>query len=228
MRVEGQMPTQNGTGIMERWQDANQSQQRQRSQLDNALAWLRQGDSSSVNEGLEQVAQLAASGFEPALGPLLAEVLDRRLAEKAIRSVLLDAADIEDAVQGTLITVADKISSFEGRSRFSTWLHRVAYNEALAIVRRRNRKSEPISNQLPETGVSAKRLSSMIADQETLHAALQQLSDDHRQVLYLREDLGMSYEEIASKLAVPVNTVRTRIRRARMNLFDLLLGRTSG
>lgn len=213
---------------MERWpEEENESQQRKRMLLENAIALLRRGEAGSNSEGVEQLAQLAAAGYQPALGPLLGEVLGGRLAHNTVRSVLLDPADVEDAVQSTLIAVADKISTFEGRSRFSTWLHRIAHNEALMVVRRRNRKNEPVSNQLPETGLSAKRLSSMIADQETVHAALQQLSPDHREILYLREDLEMSYEEIASKLAVPVNTVRSRLSRARKMLFDLLLGGTS-
>lgn len=207
--------------------DRGPEENHQSIRLENATALLRRDDAESQSEGVQQLAQLAAVGYEPALGPLLSEVLNKKLADRVVRSVLLDPADIEDAVQGTLIAVADKISSFEGRSRFSTWLHRIAYNEALMVVRRRNRKSEPISNQLPETGLSAKRLSSMIADQETVQAALQRLSGDHREILCLREDLGLSYGEIANMLGLPINTVRSRISRARSSFLDLLLGRTS-
>ncbi len=225
MRSSHQRSTRCGADTMVRKPESNESNLRQQAKLENALVLLRRGEARSTSEGLEQLAQLAAVGFEPALTSLLSEVLNRRLADRVVRSVLLDPADIEDAVQSTLIAVADKISTFEGRSRFSTWLHRVAHNEALMVVRRRSRKNEPVSNQLPETDLSAKRLSSMIADQETVHAALQQLSPGHREILHLREDLEMSYEEIATRLAVPVNTVRSRISRARRSLFDLLLGR---
>lgn len=191
--------------------------------MEQAIAVLHGTDPDACGEALEQLAQLAASGYEPALGPLLAEVLRGRRAELVIRSVLLDQADIDDAVQTTLIAVAERISTFEGRSRFTTWLHRIAHNEALQVVRRRGRKNEPVSDVLPETGLTARRLSSLIADREAVNDALRQLSPEHREVLHLREDLGLNYEEIATELAVPINTVRSRLSRARRTLFDLLL-----
>lgn len=201
------------------WSPGAMEQQR----MSAALASLRRADVDSVHEGLNELAALAAFGFEPALRPLLQQMLDRRLAERAVRRVLLNPADIDDAVQATLIAVAEHVSEFQGRSRFTTWVETIARNEALMVIRRQQRKSEPSSNELPESDQFAKRLSSLVADQEALRVALSQLSPEHREVLVLREDQGLTYDEIAARLATPVGTVRSRINRARRTLAEFLL-----
>ena len=121
-----------------------------------------------ADDPVEEVARRASGGDGVALRELLRIVLARRLAERPVRTVLLDDADVDDAVQGTLIKVAENISDFEGRSRFTAWLHRIARNEALMIVRRRARLSEPEPAVLPEQEASSRRLSSLVADEQTL------------------------------------------------------------
>ena len=150
-------------------------------------------------------------------------MLDRRLVERPVRAVLLDPADVDDAVQATLITVASRIGSFERRARFTTWLDRVARNEALMVLRRKKRLSEPVSNEVPENDRSARRLSSLVANERVLEVAMEELSPEHRQVIVMREVEALSYEEIAERVGVPVGTVRSRINRARSTLADLLL-----
>lgn len=194
---------------------------RQRTRMDDALAAVgRDGDEDG---GLDALAQLAAEGHAPAESALLGQILRDRLAETTVRSVLLDQADIDDAVQNTLIAVSKNIASFEGRSKFTTWLYRVARNEALMVIRRKGR-AEP-SGELPDASITARYLSSLIANQETVQAALEQLSPDHREVLRLREDLQLSYDEISDRLGIPINTVRSRLKRARQALLNLLVGR---
>lgn len=192
-------------------------------QLQAAVSGLRSTNSEVAREALEELAVLAAGGCGAALRPVLQQVLERRLAERAVRTILIDPADIDDAVQTTLIAVAEKISTFQGTARFTTWVDRVARNEALMLVRRRQRKSEPVSNQLPESDRRARRLSSLIAQEHAVRQALAQLSVEHRQALHLREELGLTYDEIAASLSVPVGTVRSRINRARRTLAELLL-----
>lgn len=177
--------------------------------------------------GRKQVDELATQASKQAgpdaLRALLRAVVDARLAERPIMSILLDPADVDDAVQSTLIVIAEKIATFEGRASFATWVDRVARNEARMVLRRKGRLSEPVTNDVPVYDRSAQRLSSLIANDDVLQACLDQLSTEHRQALELREVDGYSYDEIAEQLHIPVGTVRSRINRARRQLAELLV-----
>ncbi|MEM8922150.1 MAG: sigma-70 family RNA polymerase sigma factor [Actinomycetota bacterium] len=177
---------------------------------------------------LAAVAGAAAEGVDGALPVLLRAVLDHRLAENAVRTVLLDPADIDDAIQATLIAVSERIRSFEGRSRFTTWLHTVARNEALMVLRRRSRRNEPSGDPAPEFDPSARRLSSLIAGEQAVEATLAALSEEHRLILDLRERQGFSYEEIGKRLDLAPGTVRSRLSRARRHLADVLVDQQFG
>lgn len=173
-------------------------------------------------QAAEELAVLASLGVEEALPELLSAIIDQGLATAAVRRVLANQSDVDDAVQATLITVADKIGSFEGRSKFSTWLARVARNEALMIVRRHVRELGRVEAMAAEPSVAPRALSSIIADGQALIAGLDSLSADQREVLALREFDGLSYDEIAHRLGVPIGTVRSRISRARDELERFL------
>lgn len=182
------------------------------------------GDRDGLAEVLDRLAGEAAAGATQARRRLLRQILDLGLAERSIRSLLFDRADVDDAVQATLIAVAERIGGYRGDARFTTWLDRVARNEALMLLRRKQRRTEPSGQDLPELDLSARRLSSLVADQQQLAAAMSELTAEHREVLQLREALGLSYDDIAVRLGLPVGTVRSRISRARQALAEQLLG----
>lgn len=163
---------------------------------------------------LDGLAIRGAGGAVAATEVLLELVHKHRIAHPAITSLLVDPADIEDAAQLTLIAVMEKIGQFEGRARFQTWVRAIARNEALQVLRRKQRKSEPSTASVPEQGFS-RRLSSVVADEMAVRAALDQVPEPFRESLILREFDQLSYEEIAARLDVPVGTVRSRIARAR-------------
>ncbi|KAA1415845.1 sigma-70 family RNA polymerase sigma factor [Nocardioides humilatus] len=171
---------------------------------------------------LDALAVLGAAGAVPATEVLLELVHKHRIAQPAITSLLVDPADIEDAAQLTLITVMEKIAQFEGRSRFQTWVRAIARNEALQVLRRKQRKSEPTGDEVPELAAFSRRLSSVVADEHAVRQALERVPEPYREALVLREFDGLGYDEIAERLGVPVGTVRSRIARAR----DLLAKQT--
>lgn len=195
---------------------------------DLAAAIQQNTDRETTEDAVDEIAAMAAAGVELALAELLRIVLDLRLAERPVRTVLLDDADVDDAVQATLITVATRIATFEGRSRFRTWVDRVARNEALAVIRRKQRLTEPVTDEVPEFDRSARRLSSLVAGEDAFAALLGRLSPEHASVLRLREEEGYSYDDIAEQLDLPVGTVRSRINRARKLLAELLVSATAG
>jgi RNA polymerase sigma-70 factor (ECF subfamily) len=171
---------------------------------------------------LDGLAVLGARGARPATEILLELTHKHRIAQPAITSLLVDPADIEDAAQLTLISVMEKIDQFEGRSRFQTWVRAIARNEALQVLRRKQRKSEPTGDEVPEVAAFSRRLSSVVADEHAVRQALARVPEPYREALVLREFDGLGYDEIAERLGVPVGTVRSRISRAR----DLLAKQT--
>ncbi len=179
--------------------------------------------STAKGAALDEIACLASGGDQQAISALVRIIFEMRLAEPPVRSVLLDPADVDEAIQLTLISVATKIGTFEGSSSLKTWVGAIAKNEALQVVRRKKRSTEPVTNEIPDYASSARHLSSLVADEDLYLKAVTTLSDEHREVLQLREDLDLSYEAIAERLGIPVGTVRSRINRARILLTERIL-----
>jgi RNA polymerase sigma-70 factor (ECF subfamily) len=154
---------------------------------------------------------------------------------RAAWSILGNRAEAEEAVQAAYLSAFSKIASFEGRSALSTWLTRIVINEALGRRRAEDRRR----NQLEQEGVAvldAYRETLMRGSQpdapdasvareqirKLLEKAVGELADPFRTVFVLREIEGMSSEETASILDVPVATVKTRLFRARRQLQEML------
>jgi RNA polymerase sigma-70 factor (ECF subfamily) len=184
-----------------------------------AYAGLRStGDREGADDLLDAIARRAAAGSRPATEVLLGIVHRHHLAEPAVAGILVTPADLDDAVQLTLIAVLEHVDGYEGRARFRTWLSRVARNEALMVLRRKQRKSEPSGEPVPDGAGFVRRLSSVLADQLTVQALLDSLPEHYRVPLALRELDGLEYEEIADRLGIPIGTVRSRIARGREQL----------
>ncbi|WP_354563363.1 MULTISPECIES: sigma-70 family RNA polymerase sigma factor [unclassified Rhodococcus (in: high G+C Gram-positive bacteria)] len=129
--------------------------------------------------------------------------------------------DAEDALQDTLLAAWRNLHRFRGDSRFGTWLHRIAANSALAVIRRRKETvtAEPDELELIDAApLSADR----VADIDAVRRALATLPEDFRVAIVLREFADMSYTEIAAHQNIPVQTVKSRINRARQRLLTQL------
>ena len=172
---------------------------------------------------LDDLAAAAAAGDPDATETLVWAVRRFGLALPAIRQYLLRQVDIEAAEQRTLISVTYRIRSFRGDARFTTWLHRVAANEAKQVVRseaRHQDRTAPLPDE--EGGPASHRISSLIADRAVVQREIDRLPDRFRSALVLREHEDLTYEEIAQVLAVPVGTAKTWTRRARALLAQRL------
>ncbi len=177
--------------------------------------WWPQRD-NRAHELLDALA-LTAAADEDALELLLRLIDNHGLSRPALRRVLIDADDVADAEQSTLAVVAMKVGQYNGTARFSTWLHQVASNESKMLIRARDRRPSTAVAE-PDVAPFVARLSTMLADRDTIERALAALPDDFRRPLELREFDGLDYDEIASTLNVPVGTVRSRLSRARSML----------
>jgi RNA polymerase sigma-70 factor (ECF subfamily) len=128
-------------------------------------------------------------------------------------------ADGADATQEALIAIVRGLHRFDGSSKFSTWAYRVAVNRTLDEIRRRSRRtavdidSVTLTVAAPESGV---------AERVDIDQALLQLPVEFRAAVVLRDLCGLDYAEIATVLALPPGTVRSRIARGRAALVPLL------
>jgi RNA polymerase sigma-70 factor (ECF subfamily) len=161
------------------------------------------------------------------------EVYSPRIYRLAMK-ILNNEQDAEDVLQETFIKAIHAISGFEGRSSLSTWLYRIATNEALMLLRRHSPGTVSIdtpaeedeedqealqivdwSNQ-PEVKLSAKEVRLQINE------AVSRLPLGQREVFALREIEGLSVKETAEILNVSESVVKTRLLRARMRLRQVL------
>ena len=123
-------------------------------------------------------------------------------------------ADAEDLVQETLLGAIR--GTFRGESSVRTWLVRILVNRAGML--RRTRKRKPVQELASDVASSAKAQACGVDARIDLTEMLAELSEDHREVLILRELEGLSYEEMAAALGVPRGTVESRLHRARQEL----------
>lgn len=175
---------------------------------------------------LDDLARRAASGDQSALNQLLAAVQPRVM--RLCSRVLPVRQDAEEACQDVLLKIATKIGTYEGRSKFTTWLHVVAGNAARQTYRSlKRRAAERPVDQMPT--YADPRTTSVIAGSrlDLLEAleTLEQQQPDLVEALVMRDIGEIDYAEIASVLGIPVGTAKSRIHRARQAIRPLLLVR---
>ena len=136
--------------------------------------------------------------------------------------------EAEEVVQDAMLQAYSKLDSFRGSSSFYTWLYRIAFN--LSVSRTRKKRPRISLDQVQENaGVdpidSAEGPGANIERSERatqVHQALNQLGEEFRSVLVLREMEDCDYETISQMLDVPVGTVRSRLHRGRTMLREYL------
>jgi RNA polymerase sigma-70 factor (ECF subfamily) len=136
-----------------------------------------------------------------------------------------NSADAEEVAQDVFMKIYHSLKDFQFRSSFKTWIYRIAVNTAINRYRKSARERNGMIDydnaveSFPASGSTAD--SAIRNDNEArLNGLLGMLSLDHRTCLVLREIQGLSYGEIAVSLKIPVNTVRSRLKRARQALLE--------
>jgi RNA polymerase sigma-70 factor (ECF subfamily) len=150
-------------------------------------------------------------------------------------SILKNRAEAEEAVQAAYMSAFAKIGAFEARSSLSTWLTRIVVNEALGRRRAEERRRRHLEQEgiavldayrenlmrgseaeSPDVAIAREQI------RKLLEQAVAELPDPFRTVFVLREIEGLSSEETAEILDVPVATVKTRLHRGRRRLHEML------
>ena len=137
------------------------------------------------------------------------------------RRVAGNDADAADGCQEALLAIVRGLPNFDGRATFKTWSYRVATNACLDEIRRRNRRPLAVVDT-PEPDSDEPLLDERASDRITLDDALEQLTEEFRLPVVLRDVGGMDYAEIAETLVIPPGTVRSRIARGRKQLAGIL------
>lgn len=192
-----------------------------RTRVDGEIAAARsRNDFPAIDTALADIVDQAAAGDRESLEFLLQLIDHHRLALAAIRKMLIDEGDVQDAMQNTLMAVSRGIGSFERRSRFTTWLYRVAEREALQVLRRNKRVTSPEGDDLGALTEQVRNMSSIVASRAMIQQALDELDEKFRDPVMMCDVEGMDYAAIAAALDIPLNTVRTRISRGRQYIAD--------
>ncbi len=135
--------------------------------------------------------------------------------------VTRNSHDAEEITQDTFMKIYHKLKTFRYHSSFKTWVYRIAVNTAINYYHSSMRKElkRVDFETVALTQGDDKKTSDNIEDSAQLDSLLKVLKPAHRVCLVLREIEGLSYHEIASVLQIPVNTVRSRLKRARQALL---------
>ena len=143
-----------------------------------------------------------------------------------VNRYIKDPSEAQDVAQEAFIKAYRALADFRGEAAFFTWLYRIAINTAKNYLLSRSRRSAnyQVDIQDAEALENAPQLQGLetpereLLNQEiidAINASIEELPEDMRTAIVLREFEGMSYEEIAEAMDCPVGTVRSRIFRAR-------------
>ncbi len=173
----------------------------------------------------------AKNGSQSAFGKLVTHYYDMVYA--IAYGVLNHSEAARDTAQEVFLKAFREIRNFEGKSKFKTWLYRIAVNAAIDEGRKKRPlqsldqgddpedETKPAITPVDHTpGPRDRAFQSEL--REILNRALEELSPDHRAVLVLREFQGLSYEEIAEALQIEIGTVMSRLFYARKKLAEIL------
>jgi len=174
-----------------------------------------------AQQGDKRAFELLVTKYQRKLGRLLSRLVR-------------DPAEVEDVTQEAFIKAYRALPAFRGDSAFYTWLYRIGINTAknylMALGRRAPTSTEVEAEEAEgfEEGEQLRDintpesvlLSNEIA--ETVNSTIEQLPEELRTAIQLREIEGMSYEDIAQVMNCPIGTVRSRIFRAREAIAERL------
>lgn len=138
-----------------------------------------------------------------------------------VYSIISNHDEAEEIVQDVFVRFYLKRDSFEGKSKIYTWLYRVSFNRAVDYIRKKEREKKYRLKEYRNAEMQESDDDNSI-NKIILTESLAKLEDSFRIPLIMSEYENYSYEEISERLGLPVNTIRTRIFRARKKLLSIM------
>jgi RNA polymerase sigma-70 factor (ECF subfamily) len=168
-----------------------------------------------------ELTRRSQAGDTEAFGTLITKYRGKIFA--VVYGMVRNEHDASDLTQEGFVKAWQSINQFKGRSSFYTWLYSITINVTIESIRQKGRREEvelndAIPSSLPDPRVSCQRREI----RERVHAALTELSPEHREVLVLKELDGLQYHEIAQVLNLSIGTVMSRVFYARKRLQSVL------
>ena len=160
----------------------------------------------------------------------------QRMAYNVAYRMMGNEEDAKDMTQEALVKVFKKLKSFRMDASFSTWLYRIVMNTCKDEMRKKKMSTISIDQsietedsqvyfELEEKGLGPEEKLLQKETQNLVHSALQEIPEDNRMVLILRDIKNLTYDEISEVLDIPKGTVKSRINRGRLALKDVLKAR---
>lgn len=154
-----------------------------------------------------------------------------QLAWGVLYKVVGHSPDLEDLLQESYLQLMKALKSYRGESKVTTFLHRVCVNVGLMHLRGKRRRPEELTDTLPDTEAGhdgdPERAAKVKQAAAMMQQALSALSPEKAAVFTYHEMLGLKPEEISELEDIPVNTVRSRLNRARLD-FAEAVGKLGG
>jgi RNA polymerase sigma-70 factor (ECF subfamily) len=187
--------------------------------------------STIAREDEHQLVAAAKSGDATAFEELVSRY--ERKIFRLTMNITRNKEDAEDAMQDAFLKSYSHLKTFQGDSRFYTWLVRIAANEALMRLRKRRPNQfsldEPIEGdqdliprELQDWGPGPEQRFAQTEMREILSGVIEELEPDYRIVFVLRDIEELSTEETAASLGISIPAVKSRLLRARLKLREKL------
>jgi RNA polymerase sigma-70 factor (ECF subfamily) len=143
---------------------------------------------------------------------------------RVLRGMGVGESMIQDAVQDVFVVVHRRLPDFDHRHSVKTWLFEITYRVACSARRKkaRARLHEPLSDALRTSAAGPQEATERLHSSRLLSDLLARMPDDRRAVLVLADIEGLSAKEISEVAGIPINTVYSRLRRARIELSRAL------
>ena len=172
----------------------------------------------------EEIAELVQKGDTESFGVLL-DRYEKKLTRYARKFLLFDEEGT-DMVQDVFIKAYANIQSFDTKQRFSPWVYRIAHNEFINEIKRREKAplsffdGDTIFPQ-PKAEEETDRMTLEKESKQIVNSSLEKLEDKYKAPLVLHFYEYMSYQDISEILRIPVSTVGVRISRGKKKLKEL-------
>lgn len=175
---------------------------------------MRLGSSVEMNAGPGDSDMSLVAEFVSGRAAAFDRLYERHSAQvyNTCLGILGNPEDARDAMQDTFVQLYRSLPGFKGKSRFSTWVYRIAVNKCMDLIRGRPRWES--SDSLEWVGDAERPVGNLLLE-ESVRRALLELKPDYRMVLVLCYFRQLSYAEIAECVGCSIEQVRVRLHRAR-------------